>query len=40
MMPLMATFSRPRDLGVEAGPELDERGDAAVHVQACRAWAW
>ena len=29
-MPLMKTFSRPEISGMEAGPELDERRDAAL----------
>ena len=33
MMPLMATFSRPLISGWKPAPELDEGGDAAVHVQ-------
>ena len=34
-MPLMKTFSRPEISGMEAGAELDQRGDAAVDRAPC-----
>ena len=34
-MPLMKTFSRPEISGMEAGAELDQRGDPAVDRRPC-----